>query len=311
LSERTIVCADLRAGIDDLERGGFRLDCIYPADEPYAALLSKGGESVRLTSRPDAPPPRDSLPAFVPKFLVTRADMAAGQGRAGMLYRDLIPGRLGGRYVASHITIAEGGPVADWVHFHRIAVQMIVVRRGWARVVYEDQGDPFAIREGDLVLQPPRIRHRVLESSAGFEAIEIGAPALHATVADHELSLPNGRNPERLFGGQRFLHHVAAQTGWTPFGGGEAQETGLSEATGGLAEARMVRPGAAANVDFPAHDGELVFGFVLDGSATLDFPGGGELRPADAVVIPPGKPWRLTGASPDLRLLHLTTARLD
>ena len=38
-----------------------------------------------------------------------------------MLYRDLIPSRLGGRYIASHITIAEGGPVADWVHFHRIA----------------------------------------------------------------------------------------------------------------------------------------------------------------------------------------------
>ena len=84
-----------------------------------------------------------------------------------MLYRDLIPGRLGGRYIASLISIPEGGPVADWVHFHRVAFQMIYVRRGWVRVVYEDQGEPFVMREGDLVLQPPEIRHRVLESSPG------------------------------------------------------------------------------------------------------------------------------------------------
>jgi quercetin dioxygenase-like cupin family protein len=80
-----------------------------------------------------------------------------------MLYRDLIPGRLGGRYIASLISIPKGGPVADWVHFHRIALQLIYVRSGWVRVVYEDQGEPFVMRAGDLVLQPPQIRHRVLE----------------------------------------------------------------------------------------------------------------------------------------------------
>ena len=108
--------------------------------------------------------------------MLTRAGAHAGQGRAGMLYRDLIPGRLGGRYIASHITIPEGGPVADWVHFHRIALQMIFVRRGWVRVVYEDQGEPFVMNAGDLVLQPPEIRHRVLESSPGLEVVEISAP---------------------------------------------------------------------------------------------------------------------------------------
>ena len=40
-------------------------------------------------------------------------------GRAGMLYRDLIPDRLGGAIVASHIRIPEGGPVGDSVHFHQ------------------------------------------------------------------------------------------------------------------------------------------------------------------------------------------------
>ena len=54
-----------------------------------------------------------------------------------------------------------------------------------------------------------------------------------------------------------------------------------------------------------------MFGFLLDGSAMLDYRGMHEVGPADAFVIPPGQPWRLTGVSPDFRLLHVTTRRLD
>jgi quercetin dioxygenase-like cupin family protein len=225
-----------------------------------------------------------------------------------MLYRDLIPGRLGGRYIASHISIPEGGLVADWVHYHRAALQLIIVRRGWVRVVYEDQGEPFVMNEGDLVLQPPLIRHRVLESSPGLEVVEISAPALHETLADHELELPNGVHPTRMFGSQRFLRHVAAETPWTPFNGGEAQETAIIEATAGLAEARTIRPGTSRAMSFDPHEGELVFGFVLDGTAEL---GDSAIGPVDAFLIPPDQPWALHAMSPDFRLLHVTTASLD
>jgi quercetin dioxygenase-like cupin family protein len=311
LSEREIVCGDLSLAIGDLKRDGFRLDCIYPADEPHTAVLSKDSEAVRLTTRPGAPAPSDRLAPFVAEFVVTRAGASPGQGRAGMLYRDLIPGRFGGRYIASHISIPEGGPVADWDHYHRIALQLIYVRKGWVRVAYQDGGEPFVMREGDLVLQPPEIRHRVLESSAGLEVVEISAPAVHATYADHGLELPNGCNPGRIFGGQRFLRHVAAETAWTPAFGGEAQETEVEAATSGLADVRTLRPRNAEALAFGAHRGELVFGFVLDGSAVLDYRGMHELGPADAFVIPPGQAWRLTGVSPDLRLLHVTTGPLD
>jgi quercetin dioxygenase-like cupin family protein len=307
LSEREIVCADLKSAIDDLRRDGFRLDLIYPADDPHTAVLAKDDDSVRLTTRPGAEAPQDALPPFVPEFLFTRANGSSGAGRAGMLYRDLIPGRLGGRYIGSLVSIPEGGPVADWVHFHRIAFQMIYVRHGWVRVVYEDQGDPFVMREGDLVLQPPEIRHQVLESSPGLEVVEIGAPAVHATFADHDLELPNGSDPERLFGNQRFLHHVAADTPWTPYCGGEAQETGMAEATHGLAEVRTVR----RDLSVAPHDGELVFGFVLKGSARLEYVDGFALGEGDAFVIPPGHPWRVTEASPDFRLLQVLTRSLQ
>lgn len=302
-----IDCEDLNLAIDNLRVQGFRLDAIYPAEDPMTAVLSRGPESVRLAV-PGAPALPSALPAFRAGFSLTRAGGQSSDGRAGMLYRDLIPGRAGGRYVASHITIPEGGPVSDWVHYHQIALQMIIVRRGWVRVVYEDQGEPFVMEAGDIVLQPPLIRHRVLESSPGLEVVEISAPALHATFADHEMELPGRRSLDRLFGNQRFLHRSASQGCWTAFGGGEAQETGMNEATAGLADARLVRAGAAGAIEFGPHSGELVFGFVLEGGARLNEH---ELHAADAFVIPPGQGWRIFEANRDFRLLHVTTARLD
>jgi len=310
LSAATRVVPDLNAALDQLRGEGFRLDSIYPADDPHSARLSRGAEVVRITMQPGEALPVGMTP-FVPEFVLTRGGEGGGQGRAGMLYRDLIPGRLGGRYIASHITIPAGGPVADWVHYHRVAFQLIAVRRGWVRVVYEGQGEPFVINPGDLVLQPPQIRHRVLESSAGLEVIEIGCPALHETLADHDLELPTAADPERKFGGQAFVRHVGETAPWTDFNGGEAQVTSVGAATDGLAEARFVRAKTGSRLSFAAHDGELVFGFVLEGSALLDFRDGFALGPADSLVIPPGEAWAMREASPDFRLLHVTTARLE
>jgi quercetin dioxygenase-like cupin family protein len=308
--EQELVSADLGAELDRLREEGARLDIIWPADDPHTAILTHEGKRIRLTSRPDAPPPSSALPDFQPEFLVTHAGTASGEGRAGMHYRDLIPGRLGGRYIASHIAIAEGGPVADWVHYHRIAFQLICVRRGWVRVVYQDQGAPFVMAAGDMVLQPPGIRHRVLESSPGLEVVEITCPAAHETFADHDIDLPNGDagDPARDYGGQQFLRHVAAASPWVPWHGAEAQATGVSAATGGLAEARIVKPSSSPAIDVPPHDCELVFGFVLEGSVRLEHGKGYPLGPADSFVIPPGEAWRMAEASDDLRLLHVTTA---
>jgi quercetin dioxygenase-like cupin family protein len=179
------------------------------------------------------------------------------------------------------------------------------------RVVYEDAGEPFVMGEGDLVLQPPEIRHRVLESSSGLEVVEITAPALHATFADHLLDLPNDVNSARVFEGQKFLHHLSSAVSWTEYGCGEAQETAVSEASGGVADVRTVRSGRTSILDFPPHEGELVFGFVLTGSAVLECSQGAKIDAGDAFVVPPGEAWRLGELSRDFRMLHITTASLD
>src|SRR5262245_11435730 len=194
-------------------------------------------------------------------------------GRAGMEYRDLIPGRLGGRFIASHIRIPGGGETQDYVHYHKALFQMIYCKAGWARVVYEDQGPPFALEAGDCVLQPPEIRHRVLESSAGFEAIEVACPAEYETRADHEMRLPTGEVfPERLFGGQRFALHRAREANWSPWrlDGFEARDIGIAAATNGLAAARVVKSNSAVMAMADGRAGELLFLFVLQGALRVN-----------------------------------------
>jgi len=194
ISGSTLECNDLDDAIAEHATRGFRLDMIMPADAPRTALMSRGEVAVRLTQ-------------------------AAGNrrtvGRAGMIYRDLVPDRFGGRLIASHIAIVDGGPVPDAVHYHKVALQIICCLKGAIRVVYEDQGPPFWLRPGDVVLQPPEIRHRVLEAEPGSEVIEITSPAEHETWFDHEMTLPTRElRPERVFGKMRFFRHLDADAVW-------------------------------------------------------------------------------------------------
>jgi quercetin dioxygenase-like cupin family protein len=325
------------------DRLGFKVNLIFPADSPSTAVVSGHGLTLRLeqadsiatpvtlrllcdlASLPKGTPhrlagpddmrielvearPPVEVPEGTQEFVLSRQrDQSGtdswGTGRAGMQYRDLIPSRLGGRFIASHIRIPEAGPVPDYVHFHRIRFQMIYCRKGWARLVYEDQGAPFLLRAGDCVLQPPEIRHRVLEASAGLEVVEIGCPAVHETFADHAMTLPTPHVlPERDFDGQRFVRHVAAEARWQPWraDGFEARDTGIGDATDGLAGARVVRPrGNRATARFAPHGGELLFLFVLSGELGLSAGAHGDhrLREGDSCVIPADTPYALEAAS--------------
>jgi mannose-6-phosphate isomerase-like protein (cupin superfamily) len=166
------------------------------------------------------------------------------------------------------------------------------------------------MRAGDCVLQPPLIRHRVMESSAGAEVVEICAPAEHITMADRSMPLPNGDlQPGRDFDGQQFVFHVAAQGTWTSWRvpGFEARDTGIGQATAGLAGVRVVRPTGLQVPRAQAHGSEFCFYFVLAGSVTLQ--AGGKtyrLAPDDSINLPDGLAYTLSDATGDLELLEVT-----
>ena len=325
---------------------GLRMDMIYPADNPSVAVFSGHGVRLRidreaqgapgtlrlLAAEPDAVAggarrltapngtrieiaelnPPLVLPPTQHDFVVRRLKDQAPWvvGRAGMQYRDLIPDRLGGSIIASHIRIPDGGPVPDMVHYHKVGFQLIFCIAGWVDVVYEDQGGPIRLHRGDCFIQPPEIRHRVLEASDGIEVIEIGVPAEHVTEIDHEMTLPTPHHrPEREWDGQRFVHNVGAEASWHPhrLRGFVARDTTIAENTKGVAGVQVLRRGDGVP-DWAAHDADIHFTFVMAGTMRLEGEGREpvEVTEGDAFVIPPGMKARYAAPSDDIELLEVT-----
>lgn len=322
---------------------GMRLDMIYPADNPEVAVLSGHGLRIRiekgavepagtlriLTDDPDAfaggarvltAPngtrieiddlnPALILPATQHAFVVRRlADQAPWViGRAGMEYRDLIPTRLGGAMIASHIRVPDG-PVPDMVHFHKVGFQLIFCVAGWVDVLYEDQGGILRIQAGDCFIQPPGIRHKVLHSE-GVQVVEIGVPADHVTEIDHEMTLPTAAlRPDREWDGQRFVHNIGAQGRFAPYRipGFVARDTTINTNTRGVASVMVARPTGVA--PWTRHHGDILFGFVMSGAMTLH---GQDKDPfrltvGDAFVIPPEMATCYADCTDDLQLLEVS-----
>ncbi|MDR7125749.1 cupin domain-containing protein [Pseudotabrizicola sp. 4114] len=325
---------------------GMRLDMIYPADDPEVAVLSGHGLRLRIQKGASEPPgtlriltedpdgfaggqrsltapngtrieiddlnPPLVLPQTEHAFVVRRlADQAPWViGRAGMHYRDLVPSRLGGAMIASHIRIPDGGPVPDMVHFHRVGFQLIFCIKGWVDVVYEDQGGPIRLQAGDCFIQPPEIRHRVLEASDGIEVIEIGVPAEHVTEIDHDMTLPTPHlRPDREWQGQRFVFNQGTEGAFAPcrLPGFVARDTTINANTKGVASVMVLRPDGSA-APWARHAGDILFTFVMSGEMTLEGEGKAPFRlsPGDAFVIPPGLATRYADPTPDLALLEVS-----
>ncbi len=344
--------AEIRLPTDELRNDlpfytkvlGFRLDMIYPADNPQVAVLSGHGLRLRiekgapegpgtiriLTDNPESFANGDRLltapngtrieideidpPLVLPvtehAFVVRRlADQAPWViGRAGMEYRDLVPSRLGGAMIASHIRVPDG-PVPDMVHYHKVGFQLIFCVAGWVDVLYEDQGGIRRIHAGDCFIQPPGIRHKVLHSE-GVQVIEIGVPADHVTEIDHQMTLPTADfRPDREWEGQRFVHDIGAKGVFQPFRlpGFQARDTQINTNTRGVASVMVARPDGAQTV-WTRHSGDILFTYVMTGSMVLEGEGKSPfaLSPGDAFVIPPGMATRYAQPSADLELLEVS-----
>lgn len=339
---------DLVKDMDYFTNLGFKLVNIFPDDDPEVAVMIGHGMHIRLDKNAICPPPTihiltddpeqfDSkqtefiapngvllkvLPrSYQVNYPTTQHKFEVRQlqdkepwiiGRAGMLYRDLIPDRLGGSIMASHIRIPKGGPVPDMVHYHTIGFQLIFCYNGWVKLVYEDQGEPFILEAGDCVIQPPEIRHRVLVASDNLEVIEIGVPAAHMTTIDHDMELPTKEYlPERNFQGQRFCHHKLKEAIWKPWriDGFEYRDTGINNATKGIASvqvARVIRTNAKSQQI--SHDTDILFTFVMQGEMELIADGYGSqiLQKGDAYVVPPHLKFRISNFTENLELLEVS-----
>jgi hypothetical protein len=99
-------------------------------------------------------------------------------------YRDLgIAGATNGMVRAHVIKMVPPCDPAEVSkrHLHEVEFQMVYVLKGWIKGEYEGAG-VVTMREGSCWLQPPKIKHPVLDYSDDCELLEIIMPADFATV---------------------------------------------------------------------------------------------------------------------------------
>ncbi|CAF4642608.1 unnamed protein product [Rotaria sp. Silwood2] len=333
---------------------GFQVENFFPADDPAVAIISGYGLHIRLERDTNAsnlsvatirlPVSKESqffvegiteliapngtkikfvevaskleIPLINQSLIINRLNIDSQWviGRGGIKTRDVIPGRQGGRFIVSHIQIPNGGPVKDFVHSHDVRFQMVYAYKGSMSLVYENQGDPFVYHAGDCILQPPMIRHQLLECSSGLEVLAIACPAVHNTYVDNYTKLPNTNQlSDHDYRGQHFVKYIAAEdkSKWQPWrlSGFECRDTGISAATQDMAGVRIIRSkGDLIKPQLYDHLAEFVFTFVLSGEFSLEIDRQRieKLTAGDAFVMPQKLPYSVIECSKDIQLLELS-----
>ena len=67
------------------------------------------------------------------------------------------------------------------LHFHDVEFQMVYVLKGWIKTYMEGQGETL-MTEGSAWIQPPRIKHLIMDYSDDVELLEVILPAEFETV---------------------------------------------------------------------------------------------------------------------------------
>tara|TARA_B100000035_G_scaffold96943_1_gene82241 strand:+ start:1163 stop:2266 length:1104 start_codon:yes stop_codon:yes gene_type:complete len=332
-SIRSLVAApEFESGLEFfVNKLGFKIVMISPADNPNYAILNRDQFTIALDKSAKAQPlsieipiedqsligtdligPNGTRVKYVPVIKrqnqvidlhpivhVSRiSDTQWVQGRAGMSYRSLT-GNHNEISVASQIRIEGSGKVADWVHYHDVSFQTLFCINGSAKLVYEDQGEPFMFKEGDCILQPPGIRHQVLESFDDLEVIEVTTPADHATFSDFNMELPNSTVARtRNFNGQQFTHDTPNSrepvtykdsTSLTAYGTSIGEASGnqgwVNEIHGSVSEGTRLTPTSIS----PEKPLSFFLWFINQGSAQIEVEEREEtVSSGDAICFPYG-----------------------
>ena len=150
-----------------------------PARKSSARRPVKAAAKTRSKARTPAKRPRKQT--FVANHLV---EGAFEEGlRSYAKYRDLGIAKATGGLAQVHVIKMIGPCIPEVVskrHYHDVDFQMIYVLKGWMKGEYD--GKVETMREGSCWLQPPRIKHTVLDYSDDCELLEIILPADFDTV---------------------------------------------------------------------------------------------------------------------------------
>ena len=156
------------------------------ADATTATVRTKRTTPKRAAARPARQAPalktKTTAQRFTASHLTEKAFKRDGL-RPYAKYRDLgIAKATGGLAQAQVIRLIP--PCTDAVrkrHTHAVELQLIYVLKGWVKNEFDGHGEQL-MREGTCWLQPPNIKHTVLDYSDDCELLEIIVPAKFDTV---------------------------------------------------------------------------------------------------------------------------------
>ena len=153
---------------------------------PVARRTTARRTRVTAPPRRKAAAPRLKAAASAQHFTVSHlndADFMQDGLRAYALYRDLGIAAASGGLCQAHV-IRLLSPCTDEVrkrHQHETELQLIYVLQGWVKNEFEGEGVQM-MSAGSCWLQPPGIKHTVLDYSPDVELLEIIVPADFKTV---------------------------------------------------------------------------------------------------------------------------------
>lgn len=104
--------------------------------------------------------------------------------RSYAAYRDLLMEAATGGAVQAHVIRLVGKcdpKVVQIPHYHGVQFQFLYMLKGWMIGEYEGQGR-IKMTAGSCWIQPPGIRHQVIDYSDGCEMIELVLPGKFDTV---------------------------------------------------------------------------------------------------------------------------------
>ena len=106
------------------------------------------------------------------------------------LYKDLgVAEATGGRVIAQLVKAARPPEEGTGWHHHVADFHIVLMLKGWARFMYEDQ--EHLVAAGDCVHQRPGIVHYLFDYSPDMEYLEVVGPADFATVErDYSATIP-------------------------------------------------------------------------------------------------------------------------
>jgi mannose-6-phosphate isomerase-like protein (cupin superfamily) len=157
-----------------------------PARKPVAA---KKAAAPKAPARAKAPPKPGKPPKVVWKpqtFMASHLKDALFKTglRSYAAYRELGVENATGGAVQAHVIRLLGKcdpKVVSIPHYHGVQFQFLYMLKGWMIGEYEGAGR-VKMSAGSCWIQPPGIRHQVIDYSDGCEMIEIILPAQFATV---------------------------------------------------------------------------------------------------------------------------------